>query len=105
MQTHTAHKPAPPALRGRKVVVLGLARSGIAAAELLHAHGARVVGVDEGEAAAKILGGEWARRFLDAGHATADPVILEDAALLVLSPGVPTVHRLVRAAVARGTPV
>ncbi len=105
MRTHAARKSEPPELRDRKVVVLGLARSGTAAAELLHAHGARVIGVDEGEAATALLGGDWARRILDAGHATADPAVLEGAALLVLSPGVPTLHPLVRAAVARGTPV
>ena len=105
MRTHAAHKPAPPALRDRKVVVLGLARSGTAAAELLHAHGARVVGVDEGASAAAVLGGEWARRTLAAAHAQADPAILDDAALLVLSPGVPTTHPLVRAATARRLPV
>jgi UDP-N-acetylmuramoylalanine--D-glutamate ligase len=34
-------------LRGRTVLVIGLARSGVAAAELLHRQGARVIGVDD----------------------------------------------------------
>ncbi|MFQ5599857.1 MAG: UDP-N-acetylmuramoyl-L-alanine--D-glutamate ligase [Candidatus Krumholzibacteriia bacterium] len=96
---------APMQLGGRTVVVLGLARSGRAAAELLHARGARVVGVDEGEGAAQLLSGAWAREHLHAGHPDGAAEHLEGADLLVLSPGIPTTHPLVCAAVARGIAV
>jgi UDP-N-acetylmuramoylalanine--D-glutamate ligase len=70
------------ALSGRKVLVVGLARSGRAAARLAHRHGARVVGVD-----------------LRTGLDPIDGVLLElgphrrerfeDADTIVVSPGIP----------------
>jgi UDP-N-acetylmuramoylalanine--D-glutamate ligase len=70
------------ALSGRKVLVVGLARSGRAAARLAHRHGARVVGVD-----------------LRIGLEPIDGVMLElgphrrerfeDADTIVVSPGIP----------------
>lgn len=89
----------------RRAIVLGLARSGRAAAELLHAKGARVIGVDEGEAGAQLDGDEWAQRFLTALHRRADEAPLDAVALVVLSPGIPRTHALVRAAERRGVPV
>ena len=100
-----APKPAPLELQGRRVVVLGLARSGQAAAELLHAHGARVVGVDEGGEAPALFRGPWAAKFLAEGHAAARTAVLDAASLLVLSPGIPTTHALVRAARERRLPI
>ncbi len=70
------------ALSGKKVLVVGLARSGQAAARLAHRHGARVVGVD-----------------LRTGLEPIDGVLLElgphrrerfeDADTIVVSPGIP----------------
>jgi len=98
--------PRPPlALADRRVVVLGLAKSGRAAAELLHAHGARVVGVDEGAGVWERLPAEWVHAHLQAAEPAARPAALAGAELLVLSPGVPTSHPLVAAARARGIPV
>jgi UDP-N-acetylmuramoylalanine--D-glutamate ligase len=95
----------PLSVARRRVVVLGLARSGRAAAELLHAHGAHVIGVDEGEAGAHLDGDEWTRRILMALHRRAADTPLDEATLLVLSPGVPRTHALVQAAAARRLPV
>jgi UDP-N-acetylmuramoylalanine--D-glutamate ligase len=92
-------------LRDRRVLVFGLARSGQAAAELLHGRGAEVLGVDEGPAAPSLLAGEWARAHLQRGSVRADPAQLEGVELLVLSPGIPTSHPLVQAAAARQIPV
>ncbi len=105
MQTGAAPKQAPLELAGRRVVVLGLGRSGRAAAELLQGRGALEERVDEGPGAAALYAGEWAQQTLREGHAQSHPALLEAAALLVLSPGVPTTHPLVRAAMARGIPV
>lgn len=92
-------------LRGRRAVVFGLARSGQAAVELLVSRGAVVTGVDEGEAAQGILHGDWGGRFLAHAASTTRPEWLDAAQILVLSPGIPTTHDFVRAAVARGLPV
>jgi len=69
------------------VLVLGLARSGQAAAQALRERGVEVVGVD--------------RRQGD----DRDPGLLEGVGLLVKSPGVPSSHPLVREARKQGIPV
>jgi UDP-N-acetylmuramoylalanine--D-glutamate ligase len=77
-------------LAGRRVTVVGLARSGIAAARMLHEAGVRVTGVD-----AKPLGalGREAAALRDAGVSittgSADAGAFARAALVVVSPGVP----------------
>lgn len=92
-------------LRDRRALVFGLARSGKAAAELLHRRGARVVGVDEGRAAAALVDGDWGHAYLERGACTGSPELLDEVELLVLSPGIPTTHPFVVAATARGIPV
>jgi UDP-N-acetylmuramoylalanine--D-glutamate ligase len=90
-------------VKGERVVVVGAARSGIAAARLLASRGAHVVLSDvraevpevlplRGEGIELELGGHTARTF-----AAAD--------LVVLSPGVPPDQPLVREARERGVPV
>lgn len=90
---------------GQKVTVVGAARSGIAAAELLSARGARVT-LSESRAA---LDPSVDRQLKDAGvaievggHVT-DTFV--DADLVVLSPGVPPETPAVLAARAAGVPV
>jgi UDP-N-acetylmuramoylalanine--D-glutamate ligase len=92
-------------LAGRRVAVVGLARSGIAAARLLHDVGARVIGLDAKPLAA--LGRE-AAALRDAGvpilsgpHAGA----FADAALVVVSPGVPLDSPQLAPARAAGLPI
>ena len=92
--------------RGRRVVVLGMARSGRAVARLLARHGARVRGTDEKDALA--LG-------LDTGLLTAEGVELrlggfrpEDLAgmeLAVTSPGIPKTAPVLELALRLGIPV
>lgn len=93
-------------LAGRRVVVVGLARSGVAAARLLRASGAEVVGVDDkpeaelGASAAELrtLGARLA-----CGPSAAVP--LDTADLVVLSPGVPLTAPVPSAARAAGVAV
>lgn len=91
-------------LRGKRAVVVGLGRSGVAAARLLSAKGARVTANDgaprdrvpvaaalEAEGMALALGGH-------------DDAIFDDADLVVVSPGVPSFPAIDRAE-GRGVPV
>jgi UDP-N-acetylmuramoylalanine--D-glutamate ligase len=81
-------------LAGAKVVVVGMARSGVAAVELLREKGAAVRAVDQNPRA--ISG-------IDVEPQT--PGALLDVELIVLSPGVPADLEIVNAARARGTRV
>jgi UDP-N-acetylmuramoylalanine--D-glutamate ligase len=90
------------ALSGKRVLVVGLARSGKAAAEALLARGARVVGFDRDETAnasrlrelgVEVLGGRE------------EETLLQGIDLVVKSPGVPGDTLLVSRARARGIPV
>jgi UDP-N-acetylmuramoylalanine--D-glutamate ligase len=95
-----------PQLRSRKVTVVGLAKSGVAAARLCAREGARVTVTDR-RAAAELaaplgaLDGLQVRRALG-GHDRAD---FEGADLVVASPGVPLSIPEIAAARARGVPV
>ncbi|GGF17458.1 UDP-N-acetylmuramoylalanine--D-glutamate ligase [Aliidongia dinghuensis] len=81
--------------RNRTVAVLGLARTGLAAAEALQASGARVVAWDDGE---KGRAAGEARGLVLADLATAEPL---DWAALVMSPGIPLTHPKPHPAAAR----
>ena len=75
-----------PAYSGRKVAVLGLARSGIAAAEALAASGAEVLAWDDSAGSCHAA----AERGIPlADLSTAEP---KDWAALVMSPGIPLTH-------------
>ncbi|XYI00489.1 UDP-N-acetylmuramoyl-L-alanine--D-glutamate ligase [Sorangium sp. So ce1128] len=78
-------------VRGRTVIVVGLGRSGVAAARLLMERGARVIANDGAprerlSAAAASLEAEGAALAVG-GH---DPALFEGADLVVVSPGVPS---------------
>lgn len=89
--------------KGQRVVVLGLGRSGIAAARALQAGGAEVLCWDDGEAGRGRAEAE--------GFALHDPTHdgFEGVACLVTSPGIahlyPNPHRAIAAAYAAGVPV
>jgi UDP-N-acetylmuramoylalanine--D-glutamate ligase len=104
-------------LRGRRVVVLGLARSGIAAARFLADSGAEVTAYDRRPAseladAVAALGSRSIRLALGADEAEAESLI-RVAHLLVTSPSIspnfpttePWLRRTLQAAEARGTPL
>jgi len=89
-------------LSGKRVVVVGLGQSGVAAARLCRDHGARVVATDVAplgalSAAARALDAE-----LFAGSHAGVPFTAAD--LIVVSPGVPPLPEL-EAAAAAGVPV
>jgi UDP-N-acetylmuramoylalanine--D-glutamate ligase len=68
-------------LEGAKVVVVGMARSGVAAVELLREKGANVRAADQNPAMAGVVAGVQVESQTEATFADAD--------LIVLSPGVP----------------
>jgi len=85
-------------LEGAKVVVVGMARSGIAAVELLLEKGARVRAVDE----------KKGTREREQGTVEIEPqsaAAFADADLIVLSPGVPADLDIVKVARSRGVRV
>jgi UDP-N-acetylmuramoylalanine--D-glutamate ligase len=102
-------KPRPP-LPPAPYLVVGLARSGVAAALALRGRGERVIGVDAGAADAPALISA-ARRLSEAGvevhlDASGDALAaLSGAGTLIKSPGVPQDAPVVRAARGRGLPV
>ncbi|MFI5308636.1 MAG: UDP-N-acetylmuramoyl-L-alanine--D-glutamate ligase [Polyangiales bacterium] len=82
-------------LRGKKVLVVGLGKSGIAAARLLLAQGARVIANDQrprSELGADVAALEAQGTTLAlGGH---DPVLFTGVDLIVVSPGVPPLPAL-----------
>lgn len=93
----------PGTLRGKNVTVVGAARSGVAAARLLHAQGARVFVTDSGQiepAFRRALRAEGIA-FEEGGHS--DRAARAD--FLATSPGVPSSIPLLRQAFAAGAPV
>jgi UDP-N-acetylmuramoylalanine--D-glutamate ligase len=97
-----------PSLPGGPYLVVGLARSGVAAALALRARGEEVIGVDAGAPGAPQLAAA-AGRLRDAGvevHLDASgDVFAARAGTLIKSPGVPQHAPAVAAARERGTPV
>lgn len=90
-----------PALPGGPYLVVGLARSGIAAALLLHARGEQVIAVDAGAPDAERLRAAGVEVHLDAVGTD----LVSRARALVKSPGVPPSAPAVRAAREHGLPV
>jgi UDP-N-acetylmuramoylalanine--D-glutamate ligase len=83
-------------------LVLGLARSGEAAALALARRGVRVVGVDRDE---ELDAGRLRDHGVEVVLGAEDPALVDDVDLLVKSPGIPSEVPLVAAARARGVTV
>ena len=101
-------KPRPPLPDG-PFLVLGLARSGVAAALLLAGRGARVIGADSGSADSPALAAA-AQRLSQAGvevllDASAARAAAGRAGALIKSPGVPQTAAPVLAAREHGIPI
>ncbi|MFY2560831.1 UDP-N-acetylmuramoyl-L-alanine--D-glutamate ligase [Corallococcus terminator] len=94
------------ALSGQKVLVYGLAKSGVAALRLLSQRGASVTALD---ARSEDALGDVAREVKALGATLvtdpATPGLLESQALVVVSPGVPLALPELRAAAAAGVPI
>src|SRR5215467_1024872 len=93
---------AVPGFTGRKVAVLGMARSGLAAAAVLRAGGAEVLAWDDSEKTRAAVAGDVALRDLGS-------VDWGQVAALMLSPGIPhsfpIPHPAVAAARKAGVPL
>jgi UDP-N-acetylmuramoylalanine--D-glutamate ligase len=93
-------------LEGKDVVIVGLARSGIAAAALCARRGARVVATDRkgpGELPPEVMNLEKQGVRLElGGHRRAT---FTGASMIVVSPGVPSTMPELQAARAAGVPV
>jgi UDP-N-acetylmuramoylalanine--D-glutamate ligase len=101
MSVPPPRKPRPP-LPGGPFLVVGLARSGVAAARLLAARGERVRGVDSGHPpGAAGLVGEGVEVLLD----TDGVAQLDGMRTVVKSPGVPREAPVIAAALERGLDV
>jgi UDP-N-acetylmuramoylalanine--D-glutamate ligase len=101
MSVPPPRKPRPPLPEGPFLVV-GLARSGVAAARLLAKRGEEVRGCDSGrpsEAAGLAAAG------VEVNLDTDGVALLEGTRTVVKSPGVPQDARVIKAAVERGIPV
>ncbi len=85
--------------QGVRAVVVGMARSGVAAVELLMEQGARVTAVDQSAVANPKL------VELGVSVRRQDPSAFEGADLVVLSPGVPADLDVLQAVRAKGIPV
>jgi UDP-N-acetylmuramoylalanine--D-glutamate ligase len=93
-------------LAGKSVVVVGLARSGVAAARLLAGRGARVLATDSKDASSlpeEVLSLRQLGVELALGPGQADPTAGAD--MVVVSPGVPWETGALEAARRRGVPV
>jgi UDP-N-acetylmuramoylalanine--D-glutamate ligase len=101
--TIDARHPLP----GSRPLVVGAARSGLAAARLLTRHGLDVRLADARFAGAggAAQGQELVRQGACASWDADDPRALEGRDFVVWSPGIPVTHRLVGAAQAAGLPV
>jgi UDP-N-acetylmuramoylalanine--D-glutamate ligase len=93
--------PARPALPGGPYLVVGLARSGVAAALTLPERGEAVIGVDAGRPDA----GRLAEAGVEVHLGDDGERLLDGVRTLVKSPGVPQDAPVVRAARARGVEV
>lgn len=93
-------------LRGKRVVVLGLSRSGAAAIDLLLDSGARVTGTDSrSEEAFGADAGAWRARGVTLALGANPTELAATADLVVTSPGIPAKHPLLAAARDRGVRV
>ncbi len=89
---------------GKKILVVGLGKTGIAAVRFLAGRGARIVAVDRkpvadlGEVASELRDSEWS-------PGTYGPESLDGVSMVVPSPGVPPADPILREAVRLGIPV
>ncbi len=97
--------PFPIDLRGQHVLVVGLARSGLAAARLAAARGARVKATDRRVATELAPLGELEAAGVELALGGHDPADFTGADLVVVSPGVPMALPEIQEARRQGVPV
>ena len=94
-----------PEWMGRRVLVVGLARSGAAAARLLAERGIAVTGTDPQPAESLPLARSLAARGVHLALGTSDAGVLDGHDLVVVSPGVPPEAAVIARADREGIPV
>ncbi|MBO0769640.1 MAG: UDP-N-acetylmuramoyl-L-alanine--D-glutamate ligase, partial [Solirubrobacterales bacterium] len=100
------HRTERPPLPDGPFLVVGLARSGEAAAALLAGRGAKVIGADSaGPEKLSAVAGRLSAANVEVHLDAADPKLVRDIGALVKSPGVPSQSPLVQEARRRGVPV
>jgi UDP-N-acetylmuramoylalanine--D-glutamate ligase len=91
---------------GRHITVFGLARSGYASCKLLLAQGAKVTAIDaKDESELRVDVKELRSSGIQVFTGNNSPKLPESAELLVISPGIPLEHPMVRFAKEEGIPV
>ncbi|MCC6159437.1 MAG: UDP-N-acetylmuramoyl-L-alanine--D-glutamate ligase [Deltaproteobacteria bacterium] len=106
MPTTFAIDSAATAIHGRKVLLVGLGRSGMAALKLLVARGARVNVTDEADVSKLGPGLMEASQYAEKiGVGAFREEWFDRAELIVVSPGVPLAHEIFRAPRKRGVPI
>jgi len=104
--TMSDERVIPKALEGSRALVVGLGRSGTAAADLLVRHGAVVSVVDDDPAVLRAQDlARWTRRGVRLVEGRVGDAGLDRPDFLVVSPGVPPTSAWVRWAREGGTPV
>jgi len=97
---------SPPWFAGRHALVVGMARSGTAAARLLLRYGAKVRAIDRRRRdEISIDGVDLESQGVETRYASMDPSALDGRDLVVTSPGVPADLPLFREAERRGIPI
>ncbi|NUN69934.1 MAG: UDP-N-acetylmuramoyl-L-alanine--D-glutamate ligase, partial [Bacteroidetes bacterium] len=92
-------------VRGKKISVIGAERSGVAAAQLLHRHGAAVFVSDFGKGESTLRHLEELQAEGIPGESGGHSERVYECSLMVISPGVPTDAPVVREAQQRGIEV
>jgi UDP-N-acetylmuramoylalanine--D-glutamate ligase len=92
-------------LTGKKTLVVGLGKSGVAAAEFLHARGAQVTANDAQPIEKIAVAAQWKEQGITVVAGSHPTSLFENAELIVASPGVPLALECFQKARAAGVPI
>lgn len=95
-------------LKNKRIVVFGMGISGLSAARLLYALGAKVLGLNSGEVNSWAHGDILNYISIDDCYSETNPLIkkiLDDVELVILSPGIPRDHELLLPLLKKGVEI
>ena len=92
-------------IAGKKILVVGLGKSGLAAAEFLHARGAYVTANDAQPAEKIAVAAQLQAQGIEIVAGSHPTALFENAELIVASPGVPLALECFQKAKAAGVPI